>query len=390
MKYDLKTEEMFRIIPEDLEVHAMNRYCVKCGNPLEEGAKFCNHCGNEVYIPHPQQRANNVNEGFFDRFIDRINGMTGEQGEADIKLKELFSQTFKKHKDVEKELLYVSGMSFTTPEEKDMLSQWPSPWLYGRVFLSLGVVFAGLWVMVEIFGNAIAVPGLIFIGALLVPFSLSIFFWEVNVPRNISIFDCVRFFFVGGVLSLVSTSIVYAVIGDLANISVIGAFFVGFAEELGKAVISIYYAKKFNSKYVLNGLLIGACVGAGFAVFETAGYLFLYALQVGIVDMLELLYVRSFFSVGTHLMWTAIVTAAFVSVKQDKAFNISMIGNKKFIRFFLIAVLLHALWDMPFAGRLLYSALSTIAIIIVLVMISAGLRQISRVVNQANRTGYYS
>ncbi|MFK9090737.1 PrsW family glutamic-type intramembrane protease [Bacillus salipaludis] len=47
---------------------------------------------------------------------------------------------------------------------------------------------------------------------------------------------------------------------------------IGIAEELAKAVTVIYFVRRLKYKYILNGLLLGAAVGAGFAAFETAGY----------------------------------------------------------------------------------------------------------------------
>lgn len=36
-------------------------YCVKCGNRLEDGAKFCNNCGNQIgEISNNQYNENDV------------------------------------------------------------------------------------------------------------------------------------------------------------------------------------------------------------------------------------------------------------------------------------------------------------------------------------------
>ncbi len=61
--------------------------------------------------------------------------------------------------------------------------------------------------MAAIFNNTNAIPGLIFIGALTVPLSGLFFFYESNAFKNISIFEVIIMFFIGGVFSLLSTMV---------------------------------------------------------------------------------------------------------------------------------------------------------------------------------------
>lgn len=368
-------------------VQPLKRVCAKCGAELTEGAAFCSVCGTQA---GPVSGQKNVQQGtIFNGFVNTINNMTGEEGAADIRLGTLFSEAFKKHTAAERDALFVCGTAETTPDERDMIAEWPKPWLYGRVFLSLAIVFVGLYVMIDVFENINAIPGLIFIGAMMVPFSLVIFFWEVNIPRNISIFDCVSMFFIGGVLSLISTLIAYEIVGDLVDASYAGAIFIGLAEEVGKAVIVVYYIRKRNCKYILNGLLIGACVGAGFAVFETAGYAFRYLLIDGMSTMLDVLFLRAILALGGHIVWTAIVGAGLMTVKGEQPFASAMLGNARFLKFFALSVVMHAIWDMPIefgsSYNLVQWALTAVAVVIVLIQISAGLRQAVRLSNEAKR-----
>ena len=131
--------------------------------------------------------------------------MAGESGKAEIHLKELYSDVFKSHTQEERDVLFACGTSKTTPKESEMIAEWPRPWLYSRIFLMFMIVFVGLYIMVMNFNNLNAVPGSMFVGALLVPLTVMIFFWEMNVPRNISILDVISIFFVGGVFSLIVT-----------------------------------------------------------------------------------------------------------------------------------------------------------------------------------------
>lgn len=199
--------------------------------------------------------------------------MAGESGKVEIHLKELYSDIFKRHTQEEKDTLFVCGTSKTTPKESEMIAEWPRPWLYSRVFLMFAVVFAGLYFMAINLHNSNTFPGAMFVGALLVPLTVIIFFWEMNVPRNISIVDVVSVFFVGGVLSLVLTLLLFEIFPS-GGLDYTGAIIVGIVEEVGKVLAVAYFIKKKNPKYKLNGLLLGSCVGGGFAVFKTAGYAF--------------------------------------------------------------------------------------------------------------------
>ena len=53
--------------------------------------------------------------------------------------------------------------------------------------------------------------------------------------------------------------------------------------------------------YILDGLLIGAAVGAGFAAFETAGYILRFGLNSGLEAMLEIIKLRGFLVPGGHV-----------------------------------------------------------------------------------------
>lgn len=250
------------------------------------------------------------------------------------------------------------------------------------------VVFAGLLVMILEFSNTNAIPGAMFIGALAVPFSLVVFFWETNIPRNISIFDVVAIFFIGGVMSLIFTLILYGYI-YVGELNYVGAILVGIVEEVGKIVVAGHYVKKRNTSYILNGLLLGACVGAGFAVFETAGYAFSNFMYGGVQAMIDVLVLRGALAVGGHTLWAAITTAGLVIAKGDRSFEKNMYLDPKFLKFLVLAIVLHAIWDMPITvGQSVYLVqwvLCAIAVIIVLVLLSSGLRQVSEVSERARR-----
>lgn len=387
-------------------------FCLWCGAKVESGDRFCPECGRSLSQggPGPQQNAGwqnagqqntgQVGGGFtkdefismsksgVGKFVDAINDMTGQEGKTDIRLRELVSEVFRRHTVEEREELFISGTKKTTPAPENMTADWPHPWLFARIFLMFLVVFAGLLVMILQFSNTNAIPGAMFIGALIVPFSLVIFFWETNIPRNISIFDVVSIFFIGGVMSLIFTLILYGYI-YVGELNYTGAILVGIVEEVGKIVVAGHYVKKRNTSYILNGLLLGACVGAGFAVFETAGYAFSALLYGGIPNMIDVLILRGALAIGGHTLWAAISTAGLVIAKGERPFDRKMYLDPKFLKFLLLVIALHAVWDMPITlGQSVYLVqwvLCAVAVVIVLVLLSSGLRQVSAVSERARR-----
>ena len=105
--------------------------------------------------------------------------------------------------------MFIAGTQSTTPHITEVSEEWGKPWVFSRVFISLLITFIGLWFLAKMFGNENSIPGMIFIGALIVPISGVIFFFESNAFRNISFFEVLKMFFVGGVFSLISTLVLY-------------------------------------------------------------------------------------------------------------------------------------------------------------------------------------
>ena len=290
---------------------------------------------------------------------------------------------FRKHTKQEAEQIFIYGTAATTPPEEQISTDWPHPWLYSRVFLVLAVTMLGLLFMNQMLGNKLAAPGVVFIGALAVPFSALIFFFEVNAPRNISIFETTQVFFIGGVMSLLMTMFVYGFIGfdKLDNMS---TFLVGLAEEVGKVMVIAYFLRGREKKYILNGLLIGAAVGAGFAVFETAGY-------IAKSNSLTVLYLRGALALGGHVAWAGLTGAALAMVKGDKPLRGDHLMDVRFLKFLAVSIVLHGLWDMPLLSHIMplitQVGLMAVVWIFLLVMLHAGLRQISTIQQQAKAVG---
>ncbi|MCA9310657.1 MAG: PrsW family intramembrane metalloprotease [Phycisphaerales bacterium] len=293
----------------------------------------------------------------------KLSDMAGLDRVEGFSVRELFSQVFRKHSQEEIEDYLNVGSPTTTPAVSEVNSNWPTPWMFARAAVLSVLVYLGFWFAVERTVNLNFVPGLIITGSFAIPLSVLLFFIEMNVLRNISLWQIVKLFLVGAILSFGFSMILFSLTSgltqDLKNYAPMVA---GPVEETGKLMVMIIFASQLRYRWTLNGLLIGATVGCGFAAFESAGYAFTYGLNefyrhsdnpsfaVGrmIDEMVRITNLRGLCTIsGMHLVWSALIGAALWRVRGNRKFKFEMLTDWKFVRVFLIAVALHSLWNSP-------------------------------------------
>lgn len=315
---------------------------------------------------------------------DRISNAAGLEQLQDFRARNLFAAAFKKRTDEDFENHFAVGTAATTPSLDQVDTRWPQPWAFLKLLLlSLGIL-AGLYYTCFHFVVPILLPGIIMVGAVAVPLSILVLFFEFNVIRNVSLYQVTKLVLFGGMLSLLVTSFFFSW-SDSLGLSWLGASVAGIVEEPGKLAALLTMAWKPRYRWTLNGLLLGACVGTGFAVFETAGYAFMTLLSEtkDPLDAMNVtLILRGLLTVfGGHGIWTAMVGAALWRVKGNQPFDFGMLGNPKFTRVFLTAVVLHAIWNSPLEIPILglfgkFIALGFVAWVIVLSLVQTGLKEV--------------
>ncbi|MCQ2245854.1 MAG: PrsW family intramembrane metalloprotease [Bacteroidaceae bacterium] len=351
------------------------RFCSKCGAQVNDDAQFCFKCGNALHKP----ASNNNSSGF----MDGVKNYFGAD-HADLNWKILFNDVMNKHTSHEAEEIFICGTQKTTPDLSLVSSKLPRPWLYSRVFIFMIITFFLLWICTSAFANSNALPGLIVVGSFAVPLSTLVLFLEVNVWKNISFFKVMQIFMVGGCASLVATLILFRIL-PLGTDNFINAFMVGLIEELGKAVIVCYFLSKVSSAKILPAMLIGACIGAGFAAFESAGYAFNFLYQGGFSTMMDVIFLRAFLAPGGHVAWAAISGAAMViaAKKLNTSISFGLFTQTSFLKFFIIPIIMHGIWDSPITASFLpeihgVPILLLIAVwIVILILINLGLAEVS-------------
>lgn len=326
------------------------------------------------------QLGGDLSHGGIPDWLDHIGGqissVAGLERVKGFNFGEMFSEVIRKRKDEEVEDYFHVGTLATTPALWEINTAWPKPWAFFKVFVVSLIVYLGFVFALNIFGNIKLVPGLIITGSFMIPFALLIFFFEVNVARNISLYQVIKLVFFGGILSLILSLFLFRTTGLH---SWLGAASARIIEEIGKAAALLLVINRLQYRWTLNGMLFGAAVGAGFASFESAGYALERLLASGGGAMLDNITHRGFLSmVGGHVLWTFMVGAALWRIRGDQSFSFEMVKDPRFLRVLGIAMGLHMVWNMPFELPLYLKEISLgfIAWVVILGLIQDGLNQI--------------
>lgn len=362
-------------------------YCINCGGEIPDGAKFCSLCGKPVEAANESAHTasadhEQIAKKVLNNVTSKINALSGGEGSSIAKLSDLFNNVLKKHSRKESEQIFICGTETTTPELESLESDYPKPWLYSRVLAVFAITFMLLNICAKELENMNAVPGVIFMGSFMIPITLAVMFFEMNMSKNISFFNVIKMFLIGGGASLLLTLILFEIV-TVDKLDYMGAILVGVIEELGKLGIIYFFLKEANnSKYYVNALLVGATVGAGFAAFESAGYALRYYLMLGYDGMIDVIILRAVLAPGGHIVWAAITGFAILSAKGKDKLTYNIFKSSRFWKLFWIPVTLHSIWDMPIKFgsdfHLIPIFLTILSWIVILVLIDQAYKQVSR------------
>lgn len=406
-------------------------FCAQCGTANPPEYQFCKNCGvslpraataspsqpaaaapppgypaypgypgapQVVYYTNPQAAAQahtTLQQNLLRSLRGRLQAIASTEDLQGFSLAEMFSEVFKRRSPVEVEDYLLVGTSKTTPPIDVVQTGWPKPWLFFRVLAVMVVAYVALtYTLLNLPGTGNLIPPILFVGSFAVPLATLTFFFEMNTPRNVSVQRIVTLGFLGAVVALA-----FALFGynlpflSNQNASLLAA---GVVEECAKLATVIIVIRNLKYKYILNGLLFGATVGAGFAAFETSGYglndgllagmhlayqhgAAAQAMQVGVSVMLSVLKTRAWMTPFGHVAWTAIAAGALWRVKKDQKFRFSMLTDPRFFKAFMIPVALHTIWDfpyyqLPYDGNVIISAV--IGWYVVFGLVQQGLRQV--------------
>lgn len=308
----------------------------------------------------------------------KFNKFTGLERLDGFSIRDLFVDIFKHHSRDEVEAMFTVGTEATTPPIEEIDTTWPRPWMFFRLLAFTAIVYFLFNLSWETFKNANLIPGLIMTGTIAVPLSALMFFFEINARRNVSLCAMIRLVVFGGIISLMASLVLFEL--PISKMEFLGASVAGLVEEPAKLAALLVVARSSKYRYKINGLLMGAAIGTGFAIFESMGYAF-RGLLVSKFDkdlMTDIIMTRGVLSPFGHIAWTAICGAAFWRVKKDRPFTAKMLADGRFWHLAIVPVILHMLWNTDFTLPycLKNIGLGLVAWIIILALIQEGLKEL--------------
>lgn len=352
----------------------------------EPTAAETTHPGHATYTapyaaayPTPYPAPTTDHRGGLHGFTDRLADFAGVERITGFRPGELLSLAVRRHGRDEVEQTFATGLPGFTPPLDKVVSDWPKPWIFVRLYVTATMLFLGFVALVEVFGNPNLLPGMIMLGSFAVPLSVLVLFFELNTPRNISLYTVTHAFLTGGVLSLAIT-LVLIQFGHTDN-AVLGPLLTGVLEEVGKLLAVFVIALRMPGlryPWILNGMLFGAAVGAGFAAFESAGYAMTTLGTSDVGGAISVIVLRGALAPFGHVVWTALVAGALWRAKRDRAMSPRLLIDPRVLRVLALVIVFHAVWDYGFQLPFLlkYLALGVAVWVLVLGMVTAGLKQI--------------
>jgi protease PrsW len=203
------------------------------------------------------------------------------------------------------------------------------------------------WALVAT-GNPNYISSVIVLGAFLVPVTFVSYLLERLPSWDVPLRPVVICFVWGGVLGVVVAGVLeYDVARRLGVLPTLG---IGLIEEAAKLIVPLvfYFVGRYCSEAA--GIVLGVASGMGFAAFETMGYGFVSLLasrgNLGLVDVVLL--IRGLTAPAGHATWSGLICAVLwrERLRAGRPVLNLQVGGA-----FLIAVILHALWDTFASNR---------------------------------------
>jgi len=230
----------------------------------------------------------------------------------------------------------VQGFSTQLIERKPRhLGSWWRVLLTGLLFYFIGLV------LLVLTGNPNLFPTVVMLGSFMVPATYVAFFYDRRHLSRLSLPTTAQSFFYGGVLGVFAASLLEPLF--IGSLDFTTAFVVGLIEEFAKILGILVIARRRRHDSMLDGLILGAAAGMGFAALESTGYAFTAFLASGgsLSVTVGVMLLRGLLSPLGHGTWTAVLAAVLFRESITGRFRI----NRKVIGAYLTVVILHGLWD---------------------------------------------
>ncbi len=212
-------------------------------------------------------------------------------------------------------------------------------WL--KALISGFVLFVLSTALLVITVNPNLFPTVVMIGSFLVPVAYVTFFYERRHLSNLSISSTFVSFIYGGILGVLAASLLEPIF--IHQIDFGTTIAVGLIEEFAKLLAVIIIVLRLRHDSEMDGLILGAAVGMGFAALESTGYAFTAFLASGgsLSQTVFVTLLRGLLSPIGHGTWTAILISVLFRETRQGHFRITyyVVGT------YLMVAVLHGLWD---------------------------------------------
>jgi protease PrsW len=210
-----------------------------------------------------------------------------------------------------------------------------------KVFLTGLVLYVLSLAIMIITGNPNLFPTVVLIGNFLVPVTYVAFFYERRDISQLTLPTTAYTFLYGGLLGVLAAALLEPIFVRPMDPS--SVLMIGIIEEGAKILGVMVIARRMQDVSEMDGLILGAAAGMGFAALESVGYTFtVFLLSRGsLTATVYITLLRGILSPVGHGTWTAILASVLFRERRDNHFRI----NGKVIGAFIGVALLHALWD---------------------------------------------
>lgn len=233
----------------------------------------------------------------------------------------------------------MQAITQTQHIEQSATSNQSSWW---RILLTaLGFYLVGLAILL-LTHNPNLFPTVVMLGVFMAPATYAAFFYDHRRLSQLNAPAVARSFLYGGLLGVTAASILEPIfVHQLTPVSV---FSIAFIEELAKIAGVLIIARRLRHDSEIDGIILGAAAGMGFAALESMGYAFTGFLRSGgsLSATVFIIMIRGLTAPLGHGVWTAILASVlFREARQGHLrFNLKVLGA------LVTVVLLHAFWDL--------------------------------------------
>jgi RsiW-degrading membrane proteinase PrsW (M82 family) len=210
-----------------------------------------------------------------------------------------------------------------------------------RKVLTTGAVFYFLLLAALLLtGNSNLFPSLVMVGNFMVPIAYIAFLYERRHLSRLTMPTVSLAFLYGGLVGIVAASFLSPLFVSQLNLGT--SLTVGLIEEFAKILGVLVIARHRRHDSEMDGLILGAAVGMGFAALESTGYAFTTFLSYrSISSTVVVTLLRGLLAPLGHGTWTAILASVLFRESRNGHFRI----NLQVIGAYLLVSMLHGMWN---------------------------------------------